>query len=66
MGGLLRSEVWFLVILAVVVGAILIKSEDAGRAAKLAAFFTVLGDVMALLALAENGKCSGATAQSSP
>lgn len=57
MSRLLQSDVWLLLILAAAVAAILICSQSEEKAEKLGAFFTVLGDAMALLAL-HSGGCS--------
>ena len=55
MSDLFRSDTWMLVVLAVVIAVILITRQPAATTAKLAAFFEVLGDVLALLALAGTG-----------
>lgn len=57
MSCLLKSDVWLLLILAAVIAAILICSQSTEKAEKLGAFFEVLGDAMALLAL--NSGCCG-------
>lgn len=51
MSCLLSSDLWLFLILAAVLAAVLTAGQSPDRAAKLAAFFTVLGDAMALLAL---------------
>ena len=51
MTDLLQSDVWFFLILAAVLAAILVHCQSAEKSEKLAAFFTVLGDAMILLAL---------------
>lgn len=56
MSDLFRSDAWLLVVLAVVIAVILITRQSSAVTAKLAAFFEVLGDVLALLALAETGE----------
>lgn len=59
---LFRSDAWLLVVLAVVIAVILMTRQPSAVTAKLAAFFEVLGDVLALLALAgtgESGTVSG-------
>ena len=55
MSRLLQSDVWLLLILAAAIAAILICSQSEEKAEKLAAFFEVLGDAMALLALNSGG-----------
>lgn len=55
MSRLLKSDVWLLLILAVVIAAILIYSQSSEQSEKLGAFFEVLGDAMALLALYGGG-----------
>lgn len=54
---LLKSDVWLLLILAVVIAAILVCSQSTEKSEKLGAFFEVLGDAIALLALCGSG-CS--------
>ncbi len=51
MSCLLSSDLWFFLILAAVLAAVLVVGQSTDKAAKLAAFFTVLGDAMTLLAL---------------
>lgn len=55
MSSLLKSDVWLLLILAAVIAAVLIYSQSTEKAEKLAAFFEVLGDGMALLSLYGSG-----------
>lgn len=55
MSRLLQSDVWLLLILAAVIAAVLICSQSAEKSEKLSAFFEVLGDAMALLALQSSG-----------
>ena len=47
----LTSDVWLLLILAAVLAVLLICSQTSAKSEKLAAFFNVLGDSMALLSL---------------
>lgn len=51
MTDLLQSDVWFFLILAAVLAAILVHCQSDEKAEKSAAFFTVLGDAMVLLLL---------------
>lgn len=56
MSSLLKSDVWLLLILAAAFAAILVKGQSDSNTAKLAAFFTILGDALVLLALYQDGK----------
>lgn len=54
MSCLLKTDVWLLLILAAVISAIVVGGQSSAKAAKLGAFFTVLGDAIVLLALAQD------------
>ena len=48
---ILKSDVWLLLIVAAAIAAILVCSQSERSLGKLAAFFTLLGDALALLSL---------------